>query len=124
MAYLWQRDQDELIEEMVGCKIEAILIKVAALGLEPAMHLGKTIAELKDHLRRMSGRFGNNVCGEGDSLGCVMSTYGLKSVNFQFCHFVHAHLFNDRRGIRIFDARLSPLQETHRHRPKGSCYAF
>lgn len=65
LAYLWQRDQDELIEEMVGCKIEAILIKVAALGLEPAMHLGKTIAELKDHLRRMSGRFGNNVCGEG-----------------------------------------------------------
>ena len=53
---------------MVGCKIEAILIKVAALGLEPAMHLGKTIAELKDHLRRMSDRFGNNVCGEGDSL--------------------------------------------------------
>lgn len=65
LAYLWQRDQDELIEEMVGCHIEAILIKVAALGLEPARHLGKTIEELKDHLRRMSGRFGNNVCGEG-----------------------------------------------------------
>ena len=65
LAYLWQRDQDELIEEMVGCKIDAILIKVAALGLEPAMHLGKSIADLKDHLRRMSGRFGNNVCGEG-----------------------------------------------------------
>ena len=66
LAYLWQRDQDELIEEMVGCKIDAILIKVAALGLEPAMHLGKSITELKDHLRRMAGRFGNNVCGEGN----------------------------------------------------------
>lgn len=65
LAYLWQRDQDELIEEMVGCKMEAILIKVAALGLEPTRHLGKTIADLKDHLRRMAGRFGNNVCGEG-----------------------------------------------------------
>ena len=68
LAYLWQRDQDELIEEMVGCKMEAILIKVAALGLEPQRHLGKTIAELKEHLRRMSGRFGNNICGEGETL--------------------------------------------------------
>ena len=32
LAYLWQRDQRELLNEMIDAKIEAILIKTAALG--------------------------------------------------------------------------------------------
>ena len=32
LAYLWQRDQHELLTEMIDSKIDAILIKTAALG--------------------------------------------------------------------------------------------
>jgi diphthine-ammonia ligase len=49
LAYLWDRDQTELLKEMIDSGMHAILIKVAALGLQPDKHLGKTIAELYDH---------------------------------------------------------------------------
>ncbi len=52
LAPLWRRDQTELLDEMVSCGIEAVLVKVAALGLEKR-HLGKSLAEMRDHLKKM-----------------------------------------------------------------------
>ena len=49
VAYLWRRDQAELLDEMIANKVKAIIIKCAALGLE-AKHLGKTLSEMRDHL--------------------------------------------------------------------------
>ncbi|XP_022246781.1 diphthine--ammonia ligase-like isoform X3 [Limulus polyphemus] len=65
LAYLWQRDQEELLQEMIDCQVEAILIKVAALGLDPTNHLGKTLREIYPHMIQMKEKFGLNVCGEG-----------------------------------------------------------
>lgn len=65
LAYLWRRDQEELFNEMIHCGINAILIKVAALGLDPKKHLGKSLAEMQSHLLKMETQFGLNVCGEG-----------------------------------------------------------
>lgn len=45
LAYLWERDQKELLAEMASAGVNAILVKVAAIGLKPE-HLGKTIAEM------------------------------------------------------------------------------
>ena len=42
-AYLWQRNKPDLLEEMVDSELEAILIEVAAMGLEPKKHLAKTL---------------------------------------------------------------------------------
>lgn len=42
-----------------------VYIQVAALGLEPHKHLGKSIRQLQPHLHRLRDRFGCNVCGEG-----------------------------------------------------------
>lgn len=39
-AYLWRRDQQELLSEMIASELEVIVIKVAALGLKPELHLG------------------------------------------------------------------------------------
>lgn len=50
---------------MIDAGIDAILIKVAVLGLEPAKHLGKTIAQMYDELVVLKERYGINVCGEG-----------------------------------------------------------
>ncbi|XP_065347839.1 uncharacterized protein LOC135944668 [Cloeon dipterum] len=65
LAFLWQRDQAELLAEMVASGVQAILVKVAALGLDPAQHLGRDISEVAPHLLRMKEKWGLNVCGEG-----------------------------------------------------------
>lgn len=32
LAYLWRRDQEELLKEMIDSQLTAVLIKVASLG--------------------------------------------------------------------------------------------
>lgn len=56
-------------------------LQVAALGLEPHKHLGKSIRQLQPHLLRLRDRFGCNVCGEGGeyetlTLDCPAFTHG------------------------------------------------
>ncbi|XP_067638726.1 uncharacterized protein [Eurosta solidaginis] len=65
LAYLWRRDQSELLQEMIDCQVHAIIIKVAALGLVPDRHLGKSLREIQPHLIKMRDKYGLNVCGEG-----------------------------------------------------------
>ncbi|XP_055606409.1 uncharacterized protein LOC129754384 [Uranotaenia lowii] len=65
LAYLWRRDQTELLQEMIDCQVHAIIIKVAALGLIPDRHLGKSLKEMQPHLLNMKEKYGLNVCGEG-----------------------------------------------------------
>jgi hypothetical protein len=55
--------------------------QVAALGLEPHKHLGKSIRQLQPHLHRLRDRFDCNVCGEGGeyetlTLDCPAFTQG------------------------------------------------
>lgn len=65
LAYLWRRDQAELLQEMIDYNIDAIIIKVAALGLDPSKHLGLKISEIQPHLTKMNEKYGLNICGEG-----------------------------------------------------------
>ena len=53
LAYLWNRDQSELLKEMIDTGVKAILIKIAAYGLDPQKHLGKTIEELYDYFLKI-----------------------------------------------------------------------
>lgn len=55
LCYLWQRDQEELLGEMIAGYINAVLIKVAALGLTPEKHLGKTIEECQAEFSLLVG---------------------------------------------------------------------
>ncbi|KAJ2353981.1 hypothetical protein IWW50_001119 [Coemansia erecta] len=64
LAYLWQRDQVELLQEMVAGGVHAILIKVAALELGKN-DLGKTLQEMTPKLLALHGKFGLHPCGEG-----------------------------------------------------------
>ncbi|XP_077998051.1 uncharacterized protein LOC144451142 [Glandiceps talaboti] len=65
LSYLWRRSQQELLLEMIACQVKAIVIKVAALGLDPSKHLGKTIEDIYPHMCAMKLKYGLNVCGEG-----------------------------------------------------------
>lgn len=64
LCYLWQRDQAELLAEMVEAGLVAILIKVAGIGLT-AKHLGKTLGEMQPTLVKLNSLYGSHVCGEG-----------------------------------------------------------
>uniref|UniRef100_A0AAR2JMN2 Diphthine--ammonia ligase n=1 Tax=Pygocentrus nattereri TaxID=42514 RepID=A0AAR2JMN2_PYGNA len=65
LAYLWQRDQAALLNEMISCGLHALLIKVAAFGLDPGTHLGKPLAEMEPCLQQLSKKYGVHICGEG-----------------------------------------------------------
>ncbi|KAF5746956.1 hypothetical protein HS088_TW06G01132 [Tripterygium wilfordii] len=65
LAYLWKQDQSLLLGEMITSGILAITVKVAAMGLNPAKHLGKEIAFLSPYLHKLKELYGINVCGEG-----------------------------------------------------------
>ncbi|TFY59943.1 hypothetical protein EVJ58_g5455 [Rhodofomes roseus] len=64
LCYLWQRDQAELLSEMIEAGMEAVLIKVAGIGLK-ASHLGKTLAEMQPTLTKLNESYGSHICGEG-----------------------------------------------------------
>lgn len=52
LCYLWQRDQKELLDEMIEAGVEAVLIKVAGIGLKP-QHLGHSLAQMRPILHSM-----------------------------------------------------------------------
>ncbi|GAB6029387.1 hypothetical protein CHUAL_005152 [Chamberlinius hualienensis] len=50
---------------MIASQMNAIVVKVAALGLDPYQHLGKDISDLFPHFIKLNKKYGNNICGEG-----------------------------------------------------------
>ncbi|KAJ1308776.1 hypothetical protein OPQ81_004466 [Rhizoctonia solani] len=64
LCYLWQRDQRELMSEMIAGGVEAILIKVAGIGLRE-QHLGRTLAQMEPIFHKLNDQFGAHICGEG-----------------------------------------------------------
>ncbi|XP_059375472.1 diphthine--ammonia ligase isoform X2 [Carassius carassius] len=65
LAYLWRRDQAELLREIISSDLHAVLVKVAAYGLDPERHLGKSLAEMEECLHELSEKYGVHICGEG-----------------------------------------------------------
>lgn len=64
LAYLWHKDQDELLQSMIDNNFNAILIKVACMGLSK-QHVGLSIGEMQAYLRKLNKEYETNVCGEG-----------------------------------------------------------
>ncbi|QRV87372.1 diphthamide biosynthesis protein [Ceratobasidium sp. AG-Ba] len=59
-----KRDQRELMSEMIQAGVEAILIKVAGIGLQER-HLGKTLAQMEPTFHKLHDMYGAHICGEG-----------------------------------------------------------
>lgn len=64
LAYLWQRNQEALMQEMCNLGLDARLIKVAAVGLNEK-HLNLLLQEALPTLLRLKGLYDVHVCGEG-----------------------------------------------------------
>ncbi|GAA5911944.1 diphthine--ammonia ligase [Sporobolomyces salmoneus] len=78
IAYLWRRDQKELLNEMVVSGQESVLVKVAGAGLG-VQHLGKTLGEMQPILHKLNERYETHICGEGGEY----ETFTLDSPIFQ-----------------------------------------
>ncbi|XP_010006006.1 PREDICTED: diphthine--ammonia ligase [Chaetura pelagica] len=65
LAYLWRRNQEILLKEIISSNVQAIIIKVAAFGLDPDKHLGKSLDQMEPYLLELSEKYGVHVCGEG-----------------------------------------------------------
>ena len=65
LCYLWERDREFLLHEMVERGVRPVLVKVAGAGLKPHVHLGKEIGHILPSLERLHERFGLDLCGEG-----------------------------------------------------------
>lgn len=64
LAYLWQRNQEELLNEMAQAGVNAILVKIAAIGLK-RHHLGRTIGDMYPYFCQMNREYDLHICGEG-----------------------------------------------------------
>ncbi|XP_052211027.1 diphthine--ammonia ligase [Diospyros lotus] len=105
LAYLWKQDQSLLLQEMIQKGIEAITIKVAAIGLDPRKHLGKEIAQLETYLHKLKELYGINVCGEGGE-------YETLTLNCPL--FKHARLVLDEFDIILHSSdSIAPVGIIH-----------
>jgi diphthine-ammonia ligase len=64
LAYLWQREQAALLDEMLRDGIDAVMIKTACMGLNRS-HIGRPLADLRDRLHALARQYGVHICGEG-----------------------------------------------------------
>lgn len=88
LAYMWRRDQSELLKEMVACGLDAILIKVAAIGLQPRKHLGKSLTQMVSYLEKMVSQEDDFICPP--TIQCCSSCPNLQKVTFWsiFCNLI------------------------------------
>ena len=61
LAYLWQRDQKELVNEMIATELEAVVVKVAAMGLDERQ-IGKTLRQLYPYFLELVSIFCRTFC--------------------------------------------------------------
>jgi len=97
LAFLWQRNQTSLLHEMNVSGLDAILIKVAGIGLGER-DLGKSLRALTPKLEQLHELYGAHVCGEGGEY----ETLALDSPLFQKRISMYVSLLTQRpnRGRR------------------------
>ncbi|KAG6903505.1 hypothetical protein C0995_005528 [Termitomyces sp. Mi166 len=120
LCYLWNRDQGELFKEMINAEMEAILIKVAGIGLT-TKHLGKTLSEMHPTLLKLVGQnkqYGAHICGEGgeyESLTLDCPLFKHRIILSEVETVIHSdNSFATVAFLRIKKARLEakpPLQD-------------
>lgn len=67
LSYLWQRKQEEILEEMNNVGLDARVVKVAAVGLEPEKWIWRNVADVRNRrlLEGLQRKWGVHVAGEG-----------------------------------------------------------
>ncbi|KAL0067559.1 hypothetical protein AAF712_005274 [Marasmius tenuissimus] len=94
---------------MIDSGLQAILIKVAGIGLTPK-HLGKTLGEMQQTLVKLNTLYGSHVCGEGgeyESLTLDSPLFKSKIVLREVENVIHSdNDFATVAFLRVKDAYL------------------
>ncbi|KAF7966008.1 hypothetical protein HWV62_40487 [Athelia sp. TMB] len=107
-------DQADLLSEMIDMGMEAVLIKVAGIGLKP-QHLGKTLKEMQPTLVKLNELYGSHICGEGGeyetlTIDCPMFKRRIELTEVE--PVIHAdNDFATVAFLRIKNAILKPKEE-------------
>lgn len=86
LAYLWRQDQDSLLQQMIDNNFDAILIKVACIGLG-RKHVGASLKDMQQELRDLKQKYGTNICGEGGEFETLVLDCPLYSKRLQIDQF-------------------------------------
>ncbi|EME26378.1 Diphthine--ammonia ligase [Galdieria sulphuraria] len=100
IAYLWKRNQKQLLQEMLQAGIDAIVVKVATMGLYPRKHLGKHLIELAPLLIELESNYGSHVCGEGGEFESLVLDCPL---------FYYRLVVDEAETIVVSDDRFAPI---------------
>ncbi len=65
LSPLWRQPQRLLLKEMIDSGLDAVLVKVSSLGLDPCKHLGRSIRDLFPVFERLWKEHRFHICGEG-----------------------------------------------------------
>lgn len=67
LAYLWQRPQHLLLDDMASVNLDARIVKVATIGFEPDSFLWQNVTspQVRRKLRALKDRWGVHIAGEG-----------------------------------------------------------
>lgn len=67
LSYLWQRKQEEILEEMDVVGLDARIVKVAAVGLDAERWIWRNVADARNRrfLEALQRKWGVHVAGEG-----------------------------------------------------------
>ncbi|WVO18313.1 hypothetical protein L204_106028 [Cryptococcus depauperatus] len=64
LSYLWQGDQNLLLDKMLESGVEAVIMKVAGIGLGVDI-VGKQLNQIRPLLARLEAQYGSHPAGEG-----------------------------------------------------------
>lgn len=103
LAPLWQRDQDVLLDAMIACGIDAILVKIASMGLKPD-HLGRSLVHMQPIVRELARTSACQVCGEGGEY---------ESLTLDCPLFSHVIALGETRVVVIDDNAYAPVAHLH-----------
>jgi len=105
LAWLWQRSQSHLLEEMSRVQLDARIVKVASLGLDQDW-LGENVTSpiIRQKLEKLK-KWGGNVAGEGGEYETIVVGCGEwdKKIEMQ------TQVLNEGAGVFLLQATSSEL---------------
>ena len=103
LAFMWRRPQKQLLRTMIDRGVEAIVIKIAAMGLKPH-HLGQTVAALETTFCELEDQYGNHAAGEGGEYETLTLDCPL---------FTHRVVIDEARVVTVSADKFAPVAFQH-----------
>ena len=103
LAFMWRRPQQQLLRTMIGRDVDAIIVKIAAMGL-CGKQLGKTIAELEPMFCRLEDQYGCHAAGEGGEY---------ESLTLDCPLFTHRLVIDETDTVNVSTDKFAPVAFLH-----------